>query len=89
MSIDPEDKAGIIQRFQQQAGDTGSAEVQVALLTHRINELNKHLALHKKDVHSRRGLLMMVGARRKFLKYLSRRNYAKYQEVIQALGLRK
>jgi small subunit ribosomal protein S15 len=58
-------------------------------LTHRINELNRHLAVHKKDVHSRRGLLTMVGARRKFLKYLSKRDYPKYQEVIQALGLRK
>jgi small subunit ribosomal protein S15 len=89
MSLVTEDKAGIIERFRQHEGDTGSAEVQVALLTARINELNKHLSLHKKDNHSRRGLLLMVGQRRKFLNYLQKRDYAKYQEVIQALGLRK
>lgn len=89
MTIGTQDKAEIIARFAQAPGDTGSAEVQVALLTGRINELNKHLQVHKKDVHSRRGLLLMVGQRRKFLKYLADRNYPKYQEVIQALGLRK
>lgn len=89
MSIGTQEKAEIITRFAQRPGDTGSAEVQIALLTHKINDLNKHLSVHKKDVHSRRGLLMMVGQRRKFLKYLADRNYPKYQEVIQALGLRK
>jgi small subunit ribosomal protein S15 len=81
MTIGTQDKAEIITRFAQRPGDTGSAEVQIALLTSRINELNKHLQVHKKDVHS--------GQRRKFLKYLADRNYPKYQEVIQALGLRK
>jgi small subunit ribosomal protein S15 len=89
MSLDQEAKAGIVQQFQQHGKDTGSAEVQVALLTNRINELNKHLSVHKKDVHSRRGLLLMVSQRRRFLSYLQKKNYAKYQEVIKALGLRK
>lgn len=89
MSIVAEDKAGIITKFQHHGTDTGSAEVQVALLTARINDLNKHLTVHKKDHHSRRGLLLMVGQRRKLLNYLQHRNYPKYQEVIQALGLRK
>jgi small subunit ribosomal protein S15 len=89
MSLDREQKTEIIEKFQHHAGDTGSAEVQVALLTNRINELNGHLQVHKKDHHSRRGLLLMVSQRRKFLNYLQKRNYPKYQEVIQALGLRK
>jgi small subunit ribosomal protein S15 len=89
MSAVTEEKAGIIQPFQHHAKDTGSAEVQIALLTSRINELNRHLTVHKKDHHSRRGLLLMVGQRRKLLNYLQSRNYPKYQEVIKALGLRK
>lgn len=89
MTMDPEVKAGVIQRFQLNPKDTGSVEVQIALLTQRINELNEHLSEHKKDKHSRRGLLLMVGKRRKFLAYLQRKDYGKYQEVIQALGLRK
>ena len=89
MSLDRDNKSEVIARFQHHAKDTGSAEVQVALLTTRINELNGLLAVHKKDHHSRRGLLLMVSARRKFLGYLQKHNYAKYQQVIQALGLRK
>jgi len=89
MSLDREQKTEIIQQFQHHGTDTGSAEVQVALLTNRINDLNRHLATHKKDHHSRRGLLLMVSQRRRFLNYLQRHNYPKYQEVIRALGLRK
>jgi small subunit ribosomal protein S15 len=89
MSLDQEAKAGIVQQFQHHQKDTGSAEVQIALLTNRINELNRHLSVHKKDVHSRRGLLLMVSQRRRFLGYLQKKNYAKYQETIKALGLRK
>ena len=89
MTLDRESKTEIIGRFQHHEGDTGSAEVQVALLTNRINELNRHLGVHKKDHHSRRGLLLMVSQRRRFLTYLQKRNYPKYQEVIRALGLRK
>ena len=89
MAMDPEVKAGVIEQFQQHPKDTGSVEVQIALLTKRIQELNEHLSGHKKDKHSRRGLLLMVGKRRKFLAYLRKRNFAKYQEVIAALGLRR
>jgi small subunit ribosomal protein S15 len=89
MTLDRTDKADVIRQFQHHEGDTGSAEVQVALLTNRIAELNRHLQDHKKDKHSRRGLLLMVSQRRKFLAYLQKKNYPKYQEVIQALGLRK
>jgi len=89
MTMDPEVKAGIIDQFQLNPKDTGSAEVQIALLTQRIKDLNEHLSDHKKDKHSRRGLLLMVGKRRKFLNYLRKKSYPKYQEVIAALGLRK
>jgi len=89
MTMDPEAKAGVIKQFQQNPKDTGSVEVQIALLTQRIKELNDHLAAHKKDNHSRRGLLLMVGKRRKFLSYLQKKDYAKYQRVIKELGLRK
>jgi small subunit ribosomal protein S15 len=89
MSLDKEFKAEIMTKYQHHPKDTGSAEVQVALLTQRINELNVHLSDHKKDNSSRRGLLLLVGKRRKFLNFLQKRNYGKYQELIQALGLRK
>jgi len=89
MPVGREEKTTIIKEFQAHPGDTGSAEVQVALLTSRINHLNEHLKLHRKDYHSRRGLLLMVGKRRKFLNYLKERNYDRYLEVIQRLGLRK
>jgi small subunit ribosomal protein S15 len=89
MTMDPEVKAGIIEDFRLNPKDTGSAEVQIALLTQRIKELNEHLTTHKKDNHSRRGLLLMVGKRRKFLNYLRNKSFTKYQEVITALGLRK
>jgi len=89
MAMDREVRTGLISKFQHHPKDTGSVEVQIALLTQRINDLNGHLTEHKKDKHSRRGLLLMVGQRRKFLAYLQRRDYPKYQAVIQALGLRK
>ncbi|MFH1375813.1 MAG: 30S ribosomal protein S15 [Patescibacteria group bacterium] len=71
------------------AKDTGSPEVQVAILTHRVNQLTEHLKTHKKDEHSRRGLLMMVGKRRKLLNYLKTKKKKVYEEVIKRLGLRK
>ncbi|MEG2584043.1 MAG: 30S ribosomal protein S15, partial [Oscillospiraceae bacterium] len=69
-------------------GDTGSPEVQIALLTTRINQLNEHLKMHKKDHHSRRGLLKMVGVRRSFLKYLQQNDIERYRAVVSKLGLR-
>jgi small subunit ribosomal protein S15 len=89
MALDAELKTGLVNKYQQHPKDTGSVEVQIALLTERITSLNKHLSEHSKDKHSRRGLLLMVGQRRKFLAYLQRKDYAKYQQLIAALGLRK
>ena len=82
-------KEEIVDQYQRHDGDTGSAEVQIALLTARINHLTGHLKAHKKDHASRRGLLKMVGKRNSLLKYLVQTNSAKYQQVIAALGLRK
>ena len=82
-------KADIVSKFQRAAGDTGSPEVQVALLTARINELTEHFKAHKKDHHSRRGLLKMVSRRRKLLDYLKRTNAESYRGLIERLGLRK
>lgn len=87
--ITKEKKAGIIDEFKMHEGDTGSPEVQVALLTHRINELNEHLKIHKKDHHSRRGLLKMVGQRRNLLNYLKDKDIERYRGIISRLGLRK
>jgi small subunit ribosomal protein S15 len=84
-----EEKAKVIQQHARQGGDTGSAEVQVALLTARINELTEHLKTHKKDHSSRRGLLKMVGQRSSMLKYLNRIDHARYVALIGKLGLRK
>lgn len=84
-----EKKQGIIEDFRIHEGDTGSPEVQVAVLTARINELSEHLKMHKKDHASRRGLLKMVGKRNSLLRYLSNNNFESYQEVIKRLGLRK
>ena len=83
------DKSTIIEQFRINAKDTGSAEVQVALLSARIAHLTDHLRTHKKDVHSRRGLLMMTNRRRKLLAYLKENDLPKYNEVIAKLGLRK
>ncbi len=86
--IEREEKQRIIEEFKVHGADTGSPEVQVAILTHRIRSLTEHLKTHKKDFHSRRGLLMMVGQRRKLLNYLKTRDFNRYQTLIQRLGLR-
>ena len=83
------DKKEIVKEFGRNNIDTGSTEVQVALLTKKINELSKHFKIHKKDHHSRRGLLGMINNRRKLLKYLKGKNEEGYQELIKKLGLRK
>ena len=84
-----ERKIEIIEKFATHEGDTGSPEVQVALLTERINELNGHLQIHKKDHHSRRGLLKMVGQRRGLQKYLQNNDIERYRNLIEKLGLRR
>jgi small subunit ribosomal protein S15 len=89
MSVTTEQKAQVISDYQRAAGDTGSPEVQVALLTNRINELIGHFKAHVKDHHSRRGLLRMVSRRRKLLDYLKRTNVDVYRKLIERLGLRK
>jgi small subunit ribosomal protein S15 len=89
MAITTSDKAKIVTDFQRAQGDTGSPEVQVALLTARINGLTGHFKAHTKDHHSRRGLLMMVSQRRKLLDYLKRKNLDGYRALIDRLGLRK
>jgi small subunit ribosomal protein S15 len=85
----PEEKAKIIDEFKQHDGDTGSPEVQVALLTARINYLTEHFKVHKKDFHSRTGLLKLVGKRRNLLKYLKNKDIERYRNLIKRLGLRK
>lgn len=87
--ITQEKKSEIIKEYQQKEGDTGSPEVQVAILTFRINDLNEHLKIHKKDHHSRRGLLKMVGQRRNLLNYLKNKDIDRYRNLIADLGLRK
>lgn len=87
--MDQKSKKTIIDAFKTHESDTGSQEVQIALLTERINHLNEHLKIHKKDHHSRRGLLRMVGKRRKMLNYLMDKDIEKYREVIAKLKLRK
>ncbi|MDR2091477.1 MAG: 30S ribosomal protein S15 [Clostridiales bacterium] len=82
-------KTEVIGKFARHEGDTGSAEVQIALLTQRIAKLNGHLAVHKKDNHSRRGLLKMVGARRSLLKYLKAKDIERYRNILAELKLRK
>lgn len=89
MSVIDINKAEIVAKFQRAQGDTGSPEVQVALLTARINELSGHFKAHMKDHHSRRGLLRMVSRRRKLLDYLKSRNPDAYRALIETLGLRK
>ena len=83
------EKKDIVKDFGQNNTDTGSTEVQVALLTKKINELSEHFKIHKKDRHSRRGLLGMINNRRKLLKYLKGKNEEEYQKLIKKLGLRK
>ncbi len=87
--ITKEKKEAIIREFARTEGDTGSPEVQVAILTARINELTEHMKVHKKDFHSNRGLLKMVGQRRSLLAYLRNKDIERYRTLIQRLGLRK
>jgi small subunit ribosomal protein S15 len=89
MSITTERKSELVKEFGKTTGDTGSPEVQIAILSERIRNLTEHLQTHKKDVHSRRGLLVMVGQRRRLLDYLKNKHRARYDEVIQRLGLRR
>jgi small subunit ribosomal protein S15 len=89
MSLTQERKRELVERFGSSATDTGKTEVQIALLTERINELTQHLRTHSKDHHSRRGLLMLVGRRRRFLNYLQRTDLERYRTLVRELGLRK
>lgn len=84
-----ENKQEMIQKFRLHESDTGSPEVQVAILTHRINYLTEHLKTHKKDHHSRRGLLILVGRRRSLLDYLKKKDINRYRSLIEQLGLRR
>jgi len=87
--ITTEEKQAIIAKYATHEGDTGSPEVQIAILTQRINDLNAHLANNQKDFHSRRGLLKMVGKRRNLLKYLQNTDIERYRAIVKKLGLRK
>ncbi|TNF33614.1 MAG: 30S ribosomal protein S15 [Gammaproteobacteria bacterium] len=89
MSLNAQEKADIIKQYQLEASDTGSPEVQVALLSHNIDKLQKHFENHKKDHHSRRGLIRMVNQRRKLLDYLKRKDTNRYTALIGKLGLRR
>lgn len=89
MSIEAARKQELIKEYQTDKNDTGSPEVQIAILTERINNLSGHMQQHKKDVHSRRGLLAMVAKRRKLLDYLKRIDEERYQKIIKALGIRR
>ena len=89
MALKKEKKAEIIKKYQLDEHDTGSVEVQVALLTERINDLNEHLKVHKHDYHSNRGLLKMVGQRKSLLSYLAKTDVQRYRELVKKLGLRK
>jgi small subunit ribosomal protein S15 len=89
MSLAAVKKAEVVQKFARTAGDTGSPEVQIALLSERISYLTEHFKVHAKDHHSRRGLLMLVGQRRRLLDYLKRKNVDRYRAICQTLGIRK
>jgi small subunit ribosomal protein S15 len=89
MTLTVEEKQEVVEKFGKNDTDTGSPEVQIALLTRRINHLTEHLREHKHDHHSRRGLLMLVGQRRRLLNYLSRKDLDRYRGLIQELGLRR
>ena len=89
MALTKEAKEKIVKKYARGKGDTGSPEVQIAILTAEINELTEHLKVHKKDNHSRRGLLKMVGKRRNLLNYLAKKDVQRYRDIIAKLGLRK
>jgi small subunit ribosomal protein S15 len=89
MPLTQERKREFVEKFGDNTEDTGKAEVQIAMLTARINDLNEHLRTHRKDHHSRRGLLMLVGRRRRFLNYLQRTDLERYRALVRELGLRK
>nr|PZN05280.1 MAG: 30S ribosomal protein S15 [Bacillota bacterium] len=89
MALDKAAKQEIIEKFRTHENDTGSPEVQIAILTERINQLTEHLKVHKKDHHSRRGLLKMVGKRRALLNYLKKKDIERYKNIIEKLELRK
>ncbi|MBR4164555.1 MAG: 30S ribosomal protein S15 [Solobacterium sp.] len=87
--LSKEEKAAFVEKFGRKANDTGSVEVQVALLTEKINRLTEHMKVNKKDFHSNRGLLKMVGQRRKLMEYLKKTDINRYRNLVQSLGLRK
>jgi small subunit ribosomal protein S15 len=89
MTLTKQDKADLVKKFGKNENDTGATEVQIALLTDRINYLTGHLKVHKHDHHSRRGLLMLVGQRRRLLNYLTKKDLEGYRSLIKELGLRK
>ena len=89
MVFSTDEKKKLIDKFKLHEGDTGSPEVQVGLLTHRISYLTEHLKMHKKDHHSRRGLLMLVGRRRRLLNYVKNKDVERYRAIIEALGLKR
>jgi len=89
MALTKSEKASTVEKYGRHADDTGSPEVQIANLTERINRLTEHLREHRHDEHSRRGLLKLVGQRRRHLNYLSRKDEAKYREILASLGLRR
>jgi small subunit ribosomal protein S15 len=89
LKLEKEKKGAIVEQFRLHEKDTGSTAVQVALLTERINELTEHLKVHREDHHSQRGLLMLVGQRKRLLAYLKREDVGRYRDLIERLGLRK
>ena len=89
MALTKEEKEKIVKKYARKEGDTGSAEVQIAILSKEISELTEHLKEHKHDYHSRRGLLMKVGHRRSLLNYLMKKDVTRYREIVKKLGLRK
>lgn len=89
MSIDAATKQQLIKEYGTTEGDTGSPEVQIAVMTHRITQLTEHLKTHQQDHHSRRGLLLMVGRRRRLLKYVAEQDITRYRSLIERLGLRR
>ncbi|RPH91927.1 30S ribosomal protein S15 [candidate division KSB1 bacterium] len=89
MALTTTDRKPVIEKYARGEQDTGSPEVQVALLTQRINHLTEHLKIHKKDTHSRRGLMLLVGQRRRLLTYLTRKDVTRYRKLVEALELRR